>query len=436
MKNNIFLLFAFYLLLSTSLYAVEGNDPIPKLELPLPEVFAETLKVEQLSHQSNIFALLQKKSSLSFPNLFLGLKIGKNELGKDYNIKISGSTNFNNLLALQILEIEDKISIGVETELRTIGNKSILEINAKTKKYRIGEKYWKDLYLANSSISLYLGGNVFKILVSGCYELEPLWDIGVLWGRRFWEPLFIGVGVSAPIVTPFVQMNWRVNELLSINISHRSKKVTKSFESIYMNQPYVVQNSDLKHEQWNSFSTVKFLLGDNVTLELSHKWVENIIYWDHPFPMQARSLFESIIPVNGKQQKKWEGGISLEWQKIKNVISFEYIPLEVYSDSELPKCIILSYLPTVLFINTLEIPLPYDVEIGLESKYIEKNIYYRETSLGTFSTYWLFSLGLSKRLKNWEVLFRINNLTNTEYQVIRGVEGPDRSIQAGFNIKL
>ncbi|MCK4307772.1 hypothetical protein KAW50_06075 [candidate division WOR-3 bacterium] len=424
MKNNIFSLSTLYFLLSTSLYAVEGNEPVPELELPVLEV---KISEDSLQDREEVAQFLH------FPQFSLGLEFGESELGEGYNIEIGGYTGINNSFAAQFLEVDDKSSFGAGTELRVIGRQSIVEIDAETRRYKIGDGYWENLYLANSSISLYLGENVFKILASSCYESETLWDIGVLWGKRFLEPLFMGVGISAPIVAPFVQMDWRVNDFFSINISHRSKTVTRPLENIYMNQLYVVQNPGLKHEHWNSLSEVEFLFGENINIGFSHKLIENIIYWSHPYHFHPRNI-EAIKPINGGKHCEWGGGISLGWQKIKNTTSLKFIPLKIHPNP--PKCIFHTFLPTISFVNSLEISLPYEMGIKLESKYIEKKFYLAGMDVGTMFDYWLFSFGFSKKLKNWELGVKINNLTNTKYQIIRWVEGPGRCIQAGFNIRM
>ncbi len=432
MKSNIslFLLFTLYFAnlkgCPTSLGAVEGNEPVPELELPLPEL-EETLKI----WQSDTFRCTSSK--IHFPDFYLGLKFGESELGEGYNIKIGGCTGINNSFTAQFLEIEDRTSLGAGIEIRTIGTKSILEVDVKTDRYNVGTRHivpLQALYLANSSLSFYQEANVFKLLTSACYESEALWDLGVLWGRKMWEPLFIGIGISAPIVAPFVQMNWKVNDLLSINLSHRSKKVTSPLESIYMNQPYVVLNPDLKHERWSSFSDIKFLLGDNVNIELSHKWIENTICWEHRWWLPD----SSVLPVNKDKLQEWKGKIDFELQKIKNEVSFEYKHLKHYSPYIPP--LLHTFIPTISFINVLEVSLFHNISIGIESKYNRKKFVFSSWDWGTMSDYWLFSLELSKKLRNWELWIKINNLTNTKYEIIKLVDGPGKCIQAGFNIEM
>ncbi|MBI4721390.1 MAG: hypothetical protein HY769_00015 [Candidatus Stahlbacteria bacterium] len=410
------------LFLTTSLFAVEGNEPVPLLELPPPTVEEETLKIT---------------SPYKFPCLSLWIEGGKNELGKVYEVRLNGSPGINESFAMRGLKIEDKILYAGKGEKRFIGSRSITEIDARAGAYKISDS-WNEFGIVNSAISLYLGENIFKLFGSGCYESEYIWDFGVLWGRSFGESVFAGVGISGPhYLTPMVQINWMPSRELSINISHRSKEVTNTFDSLYMYQPYVIQNSELEHERWNSLSTINFNFQNKVTMELTHKEIENIIYWNmftpnvmplnggkhHKLGAKLELLLLKIplkIPLEIPQQAGLQAGM-----KVKNIASVEYLFLR-------PLTLNLYYfIPSVLFANTLSIFLPAQIEVGLENKYV-KNEYFGSS----MSDYWLFSLKGAKKVNKIEFWGRINNLTNTKYEIIPGRDGPGTCFQIGVELTL
>ncbi|MDI6840173.1 MAG: hypothetical protein QMD71_04895 [bacterium] len=424
------------ILFPISLNAVEENEPEPAIDLIPPEAKEETLKIWEIKR---------------FPYLSIWSNFGKSEIGKISEVKLDMQPGINSSFNANFFKIEDKNSIGCGIGMRNItppchsdpeitsgeeSIKSIIEVETEAKRYKIGNTDARIYYLANSSSSFYIRENIFKILNSAYYEADLVWDAAFLLGRNPYENIFVGLGVSIPHIAPVIQLNWMVNDYFSINTSYRNKEVTRTLESIYMNQPYVILNPELKQERWNALGDIKFILGNNITLEITYKEIENGIYW-------TQGMFgstESVKPVNGNKQHEWGGGVDLKWQKIKNTAYLTYIPFK--KKYVIPFDFVCeTFLPTISFINTFEIFFPYNIIIGLESKYTEKryvilnkvkNLY---MDIGPMANYWLFSPCLLKKIKYGEVFVRLNNLTNTKYEIIEGVYGHGRSIQAGFTLQ-
>ncbi|MCK4352812.1 hypothetical protein KAW65_05325 [candidate division WOR-3 bacterium] len=406
--------FLFSVFCPLSSLAVEGLEPVPEFELKPPEVKEESLKIGDPD---------------SFYIFSVSPHIGKNELGKLTELKISWHPKINNSFDFNFLNIDDRYSIGCGAGIRGIGINSIVELEGEAKRYKIQEK-WQNLYLINSSVALYKKNMLLKTLFSSYYEDKLLWDAGLLFGRTIAQQLFMGLGISVPKIAPFIKINWLLNNALSINILHRSKTVTRTLENVYMNQPYVMLNPDLELETFKSLSQIKFIF-NNLTIGITHKEIENIIFW--------YQFGTHVEPINDKKLHEWEGSVNLKWQKIKSEMSFKYKHLK--TSRLTPKCILNTFLPTILFINTLEIPLSQDIGIGFGSKYTLQRTVYSSIYAGypargpILFDYWLFSFSISKKIKNLRFWLKVNNLTNTKYEIIKGVDGPGTSIEGGFKIQ-
>jgi hypothetical protein len=408
--------FVISLLFPVYLCAVEGKDPIPEIKLLRPELKEEEVEI----------AAVQK-----FPRYCIEAEFGEDELGEGYKIQLRGEPGINDALHGRFLKLDDKLSLGGGMEKRVISSWSLAEVDVRAGAYKI-EDDWAERGMVHGAASLYWGENVVKMLASGSHESEFVWDAGILWGRSLWESVFVGLGISGPrYITPLVQINWPVNQSLLVTVSHRSKEVTGTLDSVYMNQPHVVQNPHLEHEQWNALSTVEFTFLDLLTVGITYKEIENAICW-HPIgPGESTGFVE---PVNGGKLADLSGYIDIEWKGIENHVSYDHRPF----CNNMFRCQNSCYCSSPKLFTQTQISFSHDIRIGIGGNYVgERTIFHwSRCPPRVMQDYWLLSISFSKKLSNMDFWVGANNVINTDYEIVPGVWEQGCHLQAGINITL
>lgn len=399
------LLYSIFFLFPTVVYAIEGNEPSLELELLPPEVKFKEFPEESL-----------KIPEVKIPSFSIYSQFGKGKFGEEYEVKITRN-NVNNALALQFIKIEDKINFDSKIEGRKIGRFNITEIGME---FRGGsprrckiEACLGDDWHANATLDLneriFIGENVLKILGSCLYESEFIGDYAILPGRKLRENLFTGIGISGPRLAPFIQINGFMDNFL-FSISHRSKKVTETFYNIYVKYPWGCY-SDVNDEYWNSVSAIRAEI-QNMSVELNYKEIGDAIFW--------RVYGDFIEPVNRGEDYEFEARTKLQLWKFKITSFLKHRERE--SNEYL-----YSLFPGILLNNRLDISCPYDIKISLENEYGKE----REP----LSDYSLFSITVAKRFGYLNLWCKVNNFTNTEYEIIKGIRGGKSCVQGGVEIR-
>jgi len=392
----------FYLVLfslSIPLYAIEGNEPDPGLELLLPEVKFKTTPEDTL-----------KIPKFKYPAFSIFSQFGQGESGEEYNLILT-KNSLNYAISGEGLKVEDRLGINSKIEVRAIKNFSITEFGVKVGRYKV--ENWQSNSIVELNERLFMGKSILKILASSLYESEFITDYAILLGAKPNQNIFTGAGVSGPHFTPFIQINGYIDNFI-FTISHRNKEVTETFDNIYLKYPWVYFNSELKHEYWKSISTIQIELQNIGILELNYKQIGNPVCWS------IRN--DSISPINYGEENELEVKIELQLGKIGCTGSVKHrentIPSFHHS--------IIPLFPELLLNNKLDISLPYDIGIIVENEYNKDRKPLRDYSI--------FSVMLLKKLGNLRLWCKVNNITDIEYEVIKGVKIDSPYVQGGFEL--
>jgi len=385
-----------------NLNAVEGNEPIPELKLPPPEVKEEPLRIGRL---------------IKFPTFSLFSYFGEDELGRGGKVKINYLPNPNSIFSVDYLKIGEKQSYGGSIGFRLISPINIVEWETEAKRYGI-DGIWKNFTVSDFSIAIYGERNILKAKLAGYYEADLVWDGALYWGRNIYRHLFVGLGICSPQIAPYLEINWMVNKQFSISLSYRNKELTQTLESIYVNQPYVKVNPDLKPEYWKTLAQVEMIFGKSLVLGLTYKEIHDKIYF-------MQDNYEWVIPKNFKNHQEWGGNVFLKWWQIRGDFSFEYHPEQ------------LSYIPEFSFCHSLKFILSYGIIPEIGSQYTGE----RSRFGWAYSAIWgdpilpayhIFYVALTKVFNSSEFWIRANNITATEYEIIKGRDGPGVCLQIGL----
>ncbi|MFA5031827.1 MAG: hypothetical protein WC614_02305 [bacterium] len=420
--NNFNWCFMIIFLLPVCLYAIEGNEPEAQLELVSPEIKQKELDTTKIIIPKHLF------------ETYINFKYGNTEWGKEYGLNL-GSKKINKSFDLKAEKVEDKSLIGGNIRLNHIGSNNLTEFNTKAFAYSLNNEWYKNC-IFDLNEKIFMGNNILKTSGSLLYENEALWDAIILFGRNIKEKIFIGVGISAPYILPAIQINWNVNCNLVINSSYNSKKATNTNEDIYILQPYSKVNPGLRNENYMSAIKIKFLFANNVNTEFEYKQVENGIYF--------RQINDSLEPVNIGFYKlnKWNWDLSFIVSKFKEKVSLEYMPTKPdyylpFPDFGRERIFAMYSIPEFSGKNFLAISIPYGIELGMESKYMGKRgMYYAYLVGDTLPEYWIHNMVIAKEFNNITIWGEISNLTNTKYEIIKGLDGYGTSVEAGIKINI
>lgn len=399
----------FYLLILSLLisfpfptYAVEGNNPKLRLDLIPPEVKAKDLDTTKLP-MPDLFGL------------FFTSKYGYTDYGKEYKLAFQ-KEGVNNSIGIGIIGIDDclsyrctaccvrKANVSANLGLRKIGKNTVLETEMKANEYKINQQNYNN-YTANFGGTFFGSQNILKTEISVMYEDELLWDAMLMLARNPINDVFAGIGICMPYIAPAVQLNWNVNNKVTVNALYKHKEVTSTFEEMYLTQPYIEVNPNLKHETY-SIAMIKLIFGKNVEISGAYKYAVNALDFIHP-----------TYPGNMEKTDKWESEIGFNLNRLENKTSFEYVPSSKY------------YTPKLKVKNILAFLFPYGIEMKMENQYIGE----RSTNL---TDYFLYGLVIAKKFRHLDVWLKGSNLTNTKYYIVDYTEGYGPAFQAGIKFRI
>ncbi|MDD2889972.1 MAG: hypothetical protein PHE49_04945 [bacterium] len=419
----IILLLCIVELFPVCLYAIEGNEPEAKLELISPEIKQKELDTTKIVIPEHFFETYGE------------VKYGNTEYGKEYGLAL-GSKKIDKFFELKAEKVEDKSLIGGNIERNHIGSNNLTEFKTKAFVYNLNNEWYKNC-MFDLNEEVVRGKNIFKTSGSLLYEKEVLWDAMVLLGRNIKEKIFIGAGVCMPYIAPAIQINWNVNDKLVINSIYNSKKVTNTNEDIYILHPYIKVIPNLLHENYLSTAKIEFLFVNNVNTTIEYKQVENKIYF-----CQINDFLEPVNLNFYKKLNKWNWNLSFMASKFRDTVSCEYIPTkpDYYFSSTpyfgRPKNFAIYSIPEFSGKNFLAISIPCGIELGIESKYMGKRDVYYSCPDYISPDYWLHNMVIAKEFRNIKVWGKISNLTNTKYEIIKGIDGYGASIEAGIKLSI